>query len=86
MYIFIKFMSTKQTIKIYTKITITQDSAHVVDRMKTGFQIPGNREFEDYTDVNHTKQQEAHNQQNSQKGRKKGLFGLFGRGEKVRGF
>jgi len=58
------------------------DSALVIDMMKTGFQIPGDREFEDYTDANH-KQQDAMVAQNSQKGRKKGgLFGLFGRGEK----
>ena len=55
----------------------------MIDMMKTGFQIPGDREFEDYTDANH-KQQDAMVAQNSQKGRKKGgLFGLFGRGEKV---
>jgi len=59
------------------------DSALVIDMMKTGFQIPGDREFEDYTDANH-KQQDAMVAQNSQKGRKKGgLFGLFGRGEKL---
>jgi len=58
------------------------DSGFVVEHYKSGFAIPSDKEFEDYTEPNHKPELQQNNQQKS--GRKKGgLFGLFGRAEKV---
>jgi len=57
------------------------DSGFVVEHYKSGFAIPSDKEFEDYTEPNHKPELQQNNQQKS--GRKKGgLFGLFGRAEK----